>query len=228
MYENPRIPTPAGLATATPDQVFDALALNINDKDVGESTQRNFIVRVLAALGYASAPEILTSMLDGSRVRLYHWKDTPAGDIILVTGPSFRGQLVRPSELVERDDGFYLRATPDTSKAASAVEKAAASGRAEAQRASDAMRGAEARASAATQRKAAREERAARPRPAAKPPAMAAAIKVPPHVETAAAAAPPRPRKPRAAPAAVAPAAVEQTDEEAAAGLAAKMEALFA
>ena len=80
------MPVPAGMATATVTQVFDALAMNVNDADIGEAAQRGFIVRVLAALGHSHAPEILTSMLDGARVRLYHWKDSPAGDFILVTG----------------------------------------------------------------------------------------------------------------------------------------------
>jgi len=148
------------MATATVSQVFDALALNIDDADIGEATQRSFIVRVLAALGHSHAPEILTSMLDGSRVRLYHWKDSPAGDFILVSGPQFKGKLVRPRDLVERDDGFYLRAVPDTSKAAESVLKAAASGRAEASRAARAMERAEAAGKRAGQRATDREARA--------------------------------------------------------------------
>jgi len=241
-YTNPRIPTPAGMATATAAQVFDALALNVDDADIGEAAQRSFIVRVLAALGHSHAPEILTSMLDGSRVRLYHWKDSPAGDFILVTGPQFKGKLVRPGELVERDDGFYLRAVPDQSKAAESVLKAAASGRAEAQRAANAMHKAELQAAAREARET--RERAPRQR---KPqaPSMEAAIPVMPHVAEAPAAAPraPRPpRTPRAPRAVVAPEVAdafglegmpnvdvmdEQSDEEAAAGLAAKFERMF-
>jgi len=241
-YTNPRIPTPAGMATATATQVFDALALNVDDADIGEAAQRSFIVRVLAALGHSHAPEILTSMLDGSRVRLYHWRDSPAGDFILVTGPQFKGKLVRPADLVERDDGFYLRAVPDQSKAAESVLKAAASGRAEATRAANAMHKAELQAAA----REARETREHAPRHR-KPhgPSMEAAIPVMPHVAEAPAAAPraPRPpRTPRAPRAVVAPEVAdafglrgmpnvdvmdEQSDEEAAAGLAAKFERMF-
>lgn len=146
MIHNPRIPIPAGMASATTTEVFDALALNIDDADIGEAAQRSFVVRVLAALGHSHAPEILTSMLDGSRVRLYVWHDSPAGDFVLVTGPQYKGKLVRPTDLVERDDGFYLRAVADQSKAAESVVKAAASGRAEAARAAHAMERAAARA----------------------------------------------------------------------------------
>lgn len=242
-YTNPRIPTPAGMATATAAQVFDALALNVDDADIGEAAQRSFIVRVLAALGHSHAPEILTSMLDGSRVRLYHWKDSPAGDFILVTGPQFKGKLVRPADLVERDDGFYLRAVPDQSKAAESVLKAAASGRAEAQRAANAMHKAELQAAAREARET--RERAPRHR-TPQAPSMEAAIPVMPHVAEAPAAAPraPRPpRAPRAPRAVVAPEVAdafglrgmphvdvvdEQSDEEAAAGLAAKFERMFA
>lgn len=243
-YTNPRIPVPAGMATATVTQVFDALAMNVNDADIGEAAQRGFIVRVLAALGHSHAPEILTSMLDGARVRLYHWKDSPAGDFILVTGPQFKGQLVRPADLVERDDGFYLRAVPDTSKAAESVLKAAASGRAEANRAAQAMHKAELHAAAVASREHAPRQRKPHVEHA---PSMEAAIPVPPHVAEAPAPAPRAPRTPRAPRASVspeiadefgmrgmpqvdvvAPPIAEQSDEDAAAALAAKMERMFA
>jgi hypothetical protein len=217
------------MATATPAQVFDALALNIDDADIGEAAQRSFIVRVLATLGHSHAPEILTSMLDGARVRLYVWKDSPAGDFVLVTGPQYRGKLVRPEHLVERDDGFYLRAVPDQSKAAEAVVKAAASGRAEAARAATAMHKAE-RAAAAAAAAAAPEHAPRHRKPHAETaPSMEAAIPVMPHEEAPA----PRERKPRAPRAAVMPTVApppqaEQSDEEAAAALAAKLERMFA
>lgn len=154
MNANPSIKVPANLASATPAEVFEAIAANINDADVAESTQRNYIIRCLAGLGHGRSPEILTGMMDGSRVRLYVWRETPIGDVVLVSGPSFRGRLARLADLQGGPEtGFWFAATSDTSKAGAKVAEYQDRTTA---RTADAARRAIARDSAAA-------ERAARP-----------------------------------------------------------------
>jgi len=111
------------LTSASPAELFTAIAANINDADVAESTQRNYVIRCLAALGHGRSPEILTGQMEGSRVRLYLWTETPIGDVILVTGPSWRGKLVRADEIKGTPEaGFWFEASPDQSAAKAKVD----------------------------------------------------------------------------------------------------------
>ena len=117
MNRNP-LHLPANLASAKPEELFEAIAANINDVDVAESTQRNYVIRCLAALGHGRSPDILTGQLDGSRVRLYIWRETSIGDVVLVTGPSFRGKLVKAADIQGTpEEGFWFAAIPDASAA---------------------------------------------------------------------------------------------------------------
>lgn len=119
------IKLPANLTSAKPGELFAAIAANINDVDVAESTQRNYIIRCLAAIGYGRSPKIMTGQMDGSRVRLYLWEGTPIGDVVLVTGPSWRGKFVHAADVKGTpEDGFWFAASADTSAAGRKVDEA--------------------------------------------------------------------------------------------------------
>lgn len=124
MESNPPIKIPANLTSASPTEVFVAIAANINDKDIAEGTQRNYVIRCLAALGHGRSPDIHTGQMDGSRVRLYVWHETPIGNVVLVTGPSWRGKLVKAEDVEgSPETGFWFAATPDRSKALARVDE---------------------------------------------------------------------------------------------------------
>lgn len=122
MTPNP-IKLPANLTSASKTEVFDAIAANLNDVDIGESSQRNYVIRCLAALGHGRSPNILTGQMEGSRVRLYVWEGSPVGDVVLVTGPSWRGKLIRQTDIKGSPEaGFWMEAMPDTSAAGKHVD----------------------------------------------------------------------------------------------------------
>lgn len=69
--------------------------------------------QVLAKHGSRAKPTISTTRdAKGAAVRIYYWKDSPAGAFALVGGPSFQGKVYTDAEL--RDTkvpaGFYIEA----------------------------------------------------------------------------------------------------------------------
>lgn len=108
-------------ATATIKEVRDALQINV-DKLKSESAQMHSVIKALAALGYHKAPKIVSGKLDGSTVRVFHWAGTPAGDLLLVTGPAFLPRICGLEDIRETRPGVYILAEPDTTKVASRAE----------------------------------------------------------------------------------------------------------
>ena len=75
-----------------------------------ESAQRAAVVRTLARYGYAGMPEVVQGYMErGAIVRAYLFDGTPAGDLLLVTGPSIEPEvkIVKPSDWDETPAGLY-------------------------------------------------------------------------------------------------------------------------
>lgn len=102
--------------TATPQEIISALQVSI-DKINGESGQANLVVRALATFGYRKGPKVVSGRLEGDVIRLYQWSGTPAGDIILATGPAFKGKILTPDQISTAGSGIYVLASPDRGKA---------------------------------------------------------------------------------------------------------------
>lgn len=71
------------------------------------------VTRLLAEHGYTKRPEISTTRdKKGAAVRIYLWRGSPAGDLVLIGGPSFVGEVKHLSELAKTKvpAGFYVEA----------------------------------------------------------------------------------------------------------------------
>ncbi|NBO56248.1 MAG: hypothetical protein EBU84_17025, partial [Actinobacteria bacterium] len=81
-----------------------------------EASAINTVLAGLASHGYAHKPSVGTARQEGVNFRLYHWADTPFGDLILVTGPSVESQLLIASELLSalRKGCLEMRLVPVT------------------------------------------------------------------------------------------------------------------
>lgn len=77
--------------------VYKELARQADGK--GEEAARNSVIRNLAQMNYRSAPRTLEGRHDGRNFRIYHWSNTPAGDLLLVTGSSVISELIHGSQL---------------------------------------------------------------------------------------------------------------------------------
>lgn len=77
--------------------VYKELARQADGK--GEEAARNSVIRNLAQMNYRSAPRVLEGRHDGRNFRIYHWSNTPAGDLLLVTGSSVISELIHGSQL---------------------------------------------------------------------------------------------------------------------------------
>lgn len=65
-----------------------------------EQAALNKVVFGLAATRYTSKPTVGTAKLDGVNLRVYHWSNTPLGDLLLFTGAGLETSvLVAASEL---------------------------------------------------------------------------------------------------------------------------------
>lgn len=113
------------MSSASPSEFRQALQINV-DKLAGEASQRNHVARALALVGHRAAPKVVAGRMHGSSIRLYLWEGTPAGDIILATGPSFLPKVLAPSDIQQEQPGIYILASPDTTKAAASVAKVGA------------------------------------------------------------------------------------------------------
>ena len=110
----PDLPESASAAT-----VIKAIDANLGPT-TAETTARNYIIRCLAALGNKKQPAVRVGQVDGSRVRLYVWEDTPIGGVVLAAGYAFQPKFVALADLRSKPDAgqFYILAEPDTTKAA--------------------------------------------------------------------------------------------------------------
>jgi len=78
---------------ATHETVLRAVKSAVADKAT-ETGGRNAVARVLASYGYIGMPIIETGRDDsGATVRVYTWTDTPAGDILMIGGPSLENEI---------------------------------------------------------------------------------------------------------------------------------------
>lgn len=79
-------------------------------------SQLNAVARILHIKGYAASqalkPELHETSVDGSKLLVYVWRDTPFGDdVVLATGPSFEAKLALGSDIrTEPGVGFYVQA----------------------------------------------------------------------------------------------------------------------
>lgn len=64
-----------------------------------ESSQRLAVVKLLAGAGYRKQPSVKQGSDGKGTVRFYAWMDSPAGDIVLVTGPTVVGEVYTVAEL---------------------------------------------------------------------------------------------------------------------------------
>lgn len=145
-----------------------------------ESGARSAVQGVLARHGYTKMPKVEQGTYDRATVRIYRWADSPAGDVVMVAGPSFVPELHHFDDLkAPKDAEFAVPARPvavpgretlqrvssraaksDEAQAKKAAEKAAAErakAARDAERAEAAQRAQAAKARAAAKAKAERE-----------------------------------------------------------------------
>ncbi len=134
---NPPIGIPESITAA---DAFQAIVDNIDNKAqapdgsrMSEAKARGFVQRVLAFLGYAGQPEVLNAQVrpEGSRrattCRLYVFRDTPIGDVVLAAGPTLVPRFVKLSALQREapSGSIYTIAAADTSGNATQAVKTA-------------------------------------------------------------------------------------------------------
>jgi hypothetical protein len=64
-----------------------------------EDAQRAAVIRILAGAGHKRQPEVKQGSDGRGTVRFYCWLDSPAGDVVLVTGPTVVGEVYTVAEL---------------------------------------------------------------------------------------------------------------------------------
>lgn len=77
-----------------------------------EASQRLAVVRILAGAGHKRQPSVRQGSDGHGTVRFYVWEDSPAGDVVLVTGPSVVGEVYTAAELyrMPAGEGFVVYA----------------------------------------------------------------------------------------------------------------------
>lgn len=113
----PRIRVPPELANVTAGEAIEAIDANLN-LSVPETTARNYVMRALAALGNTRNPQVVRGSLDGARVRLYIWEDSPLGAVALAAGPQWGAKFMDLGRLQKAPgEGIWLLASPDPTSA---------------------------------------------------------------------------------------------------------------
>lgn len=112
--------------SATPAEVWEAIRVNIDDKDVGETGAANYVVRCLTVLGQSNRPVVSAGRIDTRNVRLYTWETALFGRIILVVGTQFLPRLVREADITQARPGVYTLVAPDQTKTGQRVVEYAA------------------------------------------------------------------------------------------------------
>lgn len=85
------------------------------------------VARVLAAHGWTGLPIDTQSFRypDGKSATIYVWKDTPAGDFALVTGPQVKGTILTRAELAAAADESGIVFAPGAAATMSGQQKSA-------------------------------------------------------------------------------------------------------
>lgn len=107
--------------TISASEAFEKIAKAANG--AGEQSARQIVMRGLATAGYRSAPRIIESKADGANVRIYHWSNTPLGDLLLVAGGRIESRLIHGSDLTDtpKAGAIYIEATAAPDKVAAKV-----------------------------------------------------------------------------------------------------------
>jgi len=100
----------------------------------GVSTENAAVAKVataLAANGFTKTPKVESTYEGRSTVRIYLWRGTPFGDLVLVAGPAIQPELKEASEIarVPKHGGAYA-VTAAEADLTPAAKKALASGQA--------------------------------------------------------------------------------------------------
>ena len=104
--------------------VFDTWAANVA-KAKSEQAAVNTVIVGLASQNYKAKPAIGSGRQNNSTFRIYHWSDTPVGDLILLTGASIEHTLVRGSDLEHspKQGMIYILADDVSDKVKEKVDK---------------------------------------------------------------------------------------------------------
>lgn len=104
--------------------VFDTWAANVA-KARSEQAAVTAVIVGLASQNYKAKPAIGSGRQNGSTFRIYHWSDTPVGDLILLTGASIEHTLVRGSDLEHspKQGMIYILADDVSDKVKEKVDK---------------------------------------------------------------------------------------------------------
>lgn len=107
---------------ATPDTIYRNLQEAVKERRT-EDGERAAVARVLAHYGFTGEPSVhQTTGMDanGNAVgvaRLYLYRGTPAGDFVLIAGPSIEGRITRPDRIgLEGKSGRVFAEAPKASR----------------------------------------------------------------------------------------------------------------
>jgi len=117
---------------ASPDTVFAAIASNVDGKThcpdgslMSEGKAATYVQSSLAFLGHAKTPEILNAHVDGKTCRVYIFRGTPVGDVVLIAGPAFVPRFVHLEQLNRKvpQGAIFTLLDTDTSSQARHVQQ---------------------------------------------------------------------------------------------------------
>ncbi len=96
------------------DQAFKQLKAAVEERKT-ESSALATLQRGLAQLGYTKLPKTEASKSGVGTVRIYHYKDSPVGHLVLVAGPSIQTELHHADDLARAaaPAGSYIHVTGD-------------------------------------------------------------------------------------------------------------------
>jgi len=97
------------------DQAFKQLKAAVEERKT-ESSALATLQRGLAQLGYTKLPKTEASKSSVGTVRIYHYKDSPVGHLVLVAGPSIQTELHHADDLARAaaPSGSYIHVTGDS------------------------------------------------------------------------------------------------------------------
>ncbi len=97
------------------DQAFKQLKAAVEERKT-EASALATPQRGLAQLGYTKLPKTEASKSGVGTVRIYHYKDSPVGHLVLVAGPSIQTELHHADDLARAaaPAGSYIHVTGDS------------------------------------------------------------------------------------------------------------------
>ncbi len=105
--------------------VLKAIKAAVKEKRT-ERGETGAIASVLAEHGYYNAPKVQVGKFGrGASVRIYLYSGSPAGNLVLVTGPSVEGEvhLLEELNVTEAPDGFYVESVESSSRAVQTAKR---------------------------------------------------------------------------------------------------------